>query len=61
MNRKNMPYVIVKSTKGNVHGYRVRKQERDPETGKFHYFSKHPISLEMAKKQLAALHIHSRE
>lgn len=52
-----MPYVIVPSKKDGVEGYRVRKKDRNPETGKFHYFSKHPISMEMAKKQIAALHI----
>ena len=55
-----MPYVIVASTKNGQEGFRVRKRERDPETGKFHYFSKHPLTLEMAKKQLAALHIRDK-
>lgn len=52
-----MPYVIVPSNRNGVEGFRVRKKDRDPETGKFHYFSKHPLTLEMAKKQVAALHI----
>lgn len=52
-----MPYVIVPSTKDGVDGYRVRKRDRDPVTGKFRYFSKHPLTLEVAKKQIAALHI----
>jgi hypothetical protein len=52
-----MPYVIVPSTRDGVDGYRVRKKERDPKTGKFRYFSKHPLTLEVAKKQLIALHI----
>ena len=45
-----MPYVIVESKKGSKSGYRVRKEKRDPETGKFRYFSKEPMTLEMAKK-----------
>lgn len=52
-----MPYVIVESKKGSKSGYRVRKEKRDPESGKFHYFSKEPISLEMAKKQVKALYV----
>jgi hypothetical protein len=52
-----MPYVIVESKKGSISGYRVRKDKRDPKTGKFHYFSKEPMTLEMAKKQIKALYI----
>ena len=50
-----MPYVIVKSKKGSVHGYRVRKRDRP-----FKYFSSHPLSLETAKKQLSAIYLHER-
>ena len=52
-----MPYVIVPSTKDGVDGYRVRKRDRDPKTGKFRYFSKHPLPLEVAQKQMVALRI----
>lgn len=50
-----MPYVIVKSVKDGVYGFRVRKSTRGSD-GRFRYFSKHPISLEMAKRQLRALY-----
>ena len=52
-----MPYVIVESKKGSTNGYRVRKEHRDPKTGKFRYFSKEPMTLEMAKKQVKALYL----
>jgi hypothetical protein len=52
-----MPYIIVPSTKDGVDGFRVRKKDRDPKTGKFHYFSKHPLPLDVAKRQVTALHI----
>ena len=51
-----MAYVVVKSKKGSVDGYRVRKEDRDPKTGKFHYFSKEPLTHEMARKQQEALY-----
>ena len=54
-----MPYVIVKSKKGSVTGFRVRKKNKDS-NGRFKYFSKAPMSLERAKKQLAAIYIHER-
>lgn len=54
-----MPYTIVKSKKGSVSGFRVRKKLRDP-NGRFKYFSGNPISLLKAKKQLAAIYIHER-
>jgi len=54
-----MPYVIVKSKKGSATGWRVRKKFRDS-NGLFKYFSKGPISLLKAKKQLAAIYIHER-
>lgn len=50
-----MPYVLVKSVKGGVVGYRVRKQYRP-----FKYFSKHPLPLEMAKRQMRALYLSER-
>lgn len=52
-----MPYIIVPSTKDGVDGFRVRKKDRDPKTGKFRYFSKHPLPIEVAKKQVIALRI----
>jgi len=55
-----MPYTIVKSKKGSVTGWRVRKKFREP-SGRFRYFSKGPISLLRAKKQLAAIYIHERK
>jgi hypothetical protein len=54
-----MPYVIVKSKKGSVTGFRVRKKNRES-NGRFKYFSKAPLSLLKAKKQLAAIYIHER-
>jgi hypothetical protein len=54
-----MPYVIVKSKKGSVTGWRVRKQAKDS-NGRFKYFSKGPLSLVTAKKQLAAIYLHER-
>lgn len=55
-----MPYVIVESHRkggdGKIkHGYRVRKRDKDRKTGKYVYFSKHPLSLKMAKKQMKAI------
>jgi len=55
-----MPYVIIESHRkgGNgkiKHGYRVRKRDKDRKTGKYVYFSKHPLSLKMAKKQMKAI------
>ena len=52
-----MPYVIVSSTKDGVEGFRVRKKDRDPKTGKYRYFSNHPLPYETAKKQEIALRI----
>ena len=54
-----MPYTIVKSKKGSVTGWRVRKKNRES-NGRFRYFSGHPISLLKARKQLAAIYIHER-
>lgn len=54
-----MPYIIVKSKKGPLSGYRVRKLMREP-TGKFKYFSKKPLPLKRAKKQVIALQIANR-
>ena len=48
-----MPYIIVESKKGSKSGYRVRKEHRDAD-GKFRYFSKEPMTLEMAKKHVKA-------
>ena len=45
-----MPYKIVKSGKG----YKVRKKEKEAD-GKYKYFSKKPISLKMAKRQIKAI------
>ena len=45
-----MPYKIVKSGKG----YKVRKKEKEA-NGKYKYFSKKPISLKMAKRQIKAI------
>ncbi len=52
-----MPYVIVSSRRNGEEGFRVRKRDPDPETGKFRYFSKKPLPLETAKKQIIALRI----
>lgn len=49
-----MPYVIVKSKKGNKEGYRVRSEKRD-DAGRYHYFSKEPLTKEMADKQRKAI------
>jgi len=48
-----MPYVIVKVKDG----YKVRTEERKAD-GKFHYFSKHGISKDMAERQRRALYAH---
>lgn len=48
-----MPYVIVE-VKG---GYKVRKRDRDPKTGRFRYFSNHPLTRQQAEKQMIALRI----
>lgn len=44
-----MPYEVVKSKMKGVEGYRVRKE------GTREYFSKHPLTLEQAKKQRTAI------
>lgn len=54
-----MPYTIVKSKKGSVSGFRVRKKFRET-SGVFKYFSKRPLSLTMARKQLAAIYRFSK-
>ncbi len=55
-----MPYVIVESHRkgknGKIkHGYRVRKRDKDRKTGKYTYFSKHPLSKKMVEKQRKAI------
>jgi hypothetical protein len=50
-----MPYVIVKVKDG----YKVRTEERKAD-GKFHYFSKHGISKDMAERQRRALYASER-
>lgn len=45
-----MPYVIV-AVKG---GFKVRTKTRGKD-GKFHYFSKHPLSRDVAERQRVAI------
>ncbi len=49
-----MPYTIVRSTKGSVTGWKVRKVKPEA-SGKFRYFSKKPLSKIKATKQLRAI------
>lgn len=59
-----MPYIIVKSKTGNKNGYRVRKKFKNttgPLKGKYHYFSKKPLTKRMASQQLKALYVHATD
>lgn len=53
-----MPYIIVKSYRKGIEGYRVRKLYPDRE-GKFKYFSYYPLTYDKALRQLRAIEINT--